>query len=65
MDVRWRLADEITENVGVSRDTVYAWLNKREMLAPRERRLWKLNKAEDHERVPFDGAADVSYGCAA
>lgn len=46
MDDRWLSVDEIAEYLGVSRDTVYAWLNKRDMPGHKVGRLWKFKRVE-------------------
>ena len=46
MDDRWFSVDEIAEYLGVSRDTVYAWLNKREMPGHKVGRLWEFKRVE-------------------
>lgn len=46
MEDRWLSVDEIAEYLGVSRDTVYNWINGREMPAHRIGRFWKFKRDE-------------------
>ena len=46
MEDRWLSVDEIAEYLGVSRDTVYNWINDREMPAHRIGRFWKFKRDE-------------------
>lgn len=43
---RWYSMKEICEYLGVSRDTVLAWIEKREMPATKTGRLWKFKISE-------------------
>ena len=61
MDDRWFSVDEIAEYLGVSRDTVYAWLNKREMPGHKVGRLWKFKRAEVDAWVRDGGAAELGH----
>lgn len=58
MPERWLSVEEIAEYLGVSKDTVYAWINKRNMPAHRIGRLWKFKSEEIDEWVRSGGAAE-------
>jgi excisionase family DNA binding protein len=46
MQDRWLSVDEIAEYLGISRDTVYTWLNTRDLPGHRIGRLWKFKRDE-------------------
>lgn len=58
MTDRWLSVEEIAGYLGVSKDTVYAWINKRNMPAHRIGRLWKFKSEEIDEWVRSGGAAE-------
>lgn len=58
MSDRWLSVEEIAEYLGVSKDTVYAWISKRNMPAHRIGRLWKFKTEEVDEWVRSVGAAE-------
>ncbi|MBY8951559.1 helix-turn-helix domain-containing protein [Pseudomonas carnis] len=60
MTDRWYSVDEIAEHLGVSKDTVYAWIAKRSMPAHKVGRLWKFQKVEVDTWVKAGGASDES-----
>jgi excisionase family DNA binding protein len=55
---RWLSVEEIAAYLGVSRDTVYAWINKKNMPSHRVGRLWKFKTEEVDSWVRSGGAAD-------
>lgn len=55
---RWLGVEEIAEHLGVSKDTVYAWIAKRSMPAHRVGRLWKFQKQEVDAWIKKGGASD-------
>ncbi|RLW68451.1 MAG: transcriptional regulator [spirochete symbiont of Stewartia floridana] len=52
-------ADEICRHLGVSKDTVYKWIDKHGMPAHRMGRLWKSKKEQVDAWVEVGGAASV------
>lgn len=57
---RWLSVEEIAEYLGVSKDTIYAWINKRNMPAHRIGRFWKFKTDEVDVWVRSGGAADMA-----
>lgn len=58
MSDRWLSVEGIAEHLGVSKDTIYAWILRREMPAHRIGRLWKFKTAEVDEWVKSGSAAE-------
>ena len=58
MTDRWLSVEEIAEYLGVSKDTVYAWIGKRHMPAHRIGRLWTFKASEVDGWVRSGGAAE-------
>ncbi|MBK7767398.1 MAG: helix-turn-helix domain-containing protein [Sulfuritalea sp.] len=56
MSDRWLSVEEIAEHLGVSKDTVYAWIPKKSMPAHRVGRLWKFQKVEVDVWIKAGGA---------
>lgn len=46
LDDRWLSVEEISQYLGVKRDTIYKWLENRKMPAHNVGRLWKFQKKE-------------------
>ena len=56
---RWYSMKEITEHLGVSRDTVLNWIEKRNMPAVKIGRLWKFKISEVDAWIK-EGNADAA-----
>lgn len=54
---RWLSVEEIGSHLGVSKETIYRWLDKGKIPAHRVGRLWKF-KASEVDRWIRDGGAD-------
>lgn len=51
MEDRWLSVEEIAGYLGVKRDTVYKWIDRRNLPAHKVGRLWKFRKEEIDEWV--------------
>lgn len=59
---RWLSVEEIAAYLGVSKDTVYAWIAKKGMPAHRVGRPWKFQRDEVDAWVKAGGANDNKTG---
>lgn len=55
---RWLSVDEIARHLGIKRETVYLWIDRRGLPAHKLGRLWKFQVAEVDEWVRSGGAAE-------
>lgn len=55
---RWYSLKEICEYLGVSRDTIFKWIDTKAMPAHRMGRLWKFKIAEVDEWIKAGSAAE-------
>ena len=53
---RWLSVDEIAAYLGIKRDTVYVWIERRDLPAHKVGRLWKFKKDEVDKWVRSGGA---------
>ncbi len=51
IDDRWLSVDEIAAYLGVKRDTVYKWIERKRLPAHKVGRLWKFSRREVDEWV--------------
>jgi excisionase family DNA binding protein len=54
---RWLPVDEIAENLGVSKDTVYTWVANKNMRGHKGGRLWTFKTSEIDEWMRTGGAS--------
>ncbi len=55
---KWSSLEEIAEHLGVSKDTIYRWIAKKQMPAHKVGKLWKFKISEVDEWVIKGEAAD-------
>jgi len=55
---RWLSLEEIAEHLGVSKDTIYRWIAKKQMPANKVGKLWKFKISEVDEWVVKGEASD-------
>lgn len=53
---KWSNLDEVSEHLGVSKDTIYRWIAKKKMPAHKVGRHWKFKISEIDEWVINGGA---------
>ncbi|WP_435821860.1 helix-turn-helix domain-containing protein [Micromonospora taraxaci] len=53
----WLSADDIAAHLGVTKDTVYAWIAEKGMPAHKLGRLWKFQASDVDEWVRSGGAS--------
>ncbi|GBQ80072.1 hypothetical protein AA13595_0213 [Gluconacetobacter johannae DSM 13595] len=58
MSGRWMSVEEMAGYLGVSKDTIYGWIAKREMPAHKVGRLWKFKSDEVDSWVRAGKASD-------
>ncbi|WP_334050846.1 helix-turn-helix domain-containing protein [Alteromonas gracilis] len=62
MTERWLSVEEIAIHLGVSKDTVYAWRDKKGLPAHRIGRFWKFKANEVDDWVRSGSASDATDG---
>jgi len=58
MEDRWLSVDEIASYLGVSRDTIYRWIEERDLPGKKIGRFWKFKRDEVDAWVDDGKAAD-------
>lgn len=56
---RWLSVEEIAVHLGISKETVYRWLEKEKIPAHRVGRLWKFKASEVDQWIVAGGAESV------
>jgi excisionase family DNA binding protein len=59
MDDRWLSVEEIAEHLGVTKDSVYRWIDRRALPAHKVGKLWKFKKDEVDEWVRSGDAREL------
>lgn len=58
MSERWLSVVEIAEHLGVSKETIYRWLEKGKIPSHRVGKLWKFKASEVDNWITSGGAKD-------
>lgn len=58
MEDRWLSVDEIAVYLGITRDTIYRWIDSKNIPVHRLGRRWKFRKEEVDDWVKSGGADD-------
>jgi excisionase family DNA binding protein len=61
----WVSVDQISEHRGVTRDSIYRWIDRKNLPANRVGRLWKFKVSEVDDWVRAGGADEEKHGDAA
>lgn len=56
----WVSVDQIAEHLGVTRDSIYRWIDRKNLPAHRVGRLWKFKVSDVDEWVRASGADEVN-----
>lgn len=56
----WSSVDDVATHLGVAKDSVYRWIERRNLPAHKIGRLWKFKLSEVDAWVVAGGAADTS-----
>ena len=59
---RWVSVDDVAAHLGVTKDSVYRWIDKRGLPAHKIGRLWKCKLSEVDAWVEAGGASDEPQG---
>jgi excisionase family DNA binding protein len=63
MSDRWMSVEEIGAYLGISKDTVYTWVNERRMPGHKVGRFWKFKTDEVDGWIRAGGAATMASQC--
>ncbi len=61
MDDKWLSVDEIADSLGVKRDTIYKWINRKQLPGHKAGRLWKFRK-KDVDGWILNGKSESAAG---
>ena len=60
VETRWLSVDEIAAYLGVGRETIYSWIDKRDLPAHRVGRFWKFQKEDVDNWIKSGKAGDMT-----
>lgn len=55
---RWVSVDDVAKHLGIAKDTVYRWIDKKALPAHRVGRLWKFKLTQVDAWIEAGGAAE-------
>lgn len=55
---KWSSLEEVAEHIGVSKDTIYRWISKKQLPAKKIGRLWKFKISEVDDWVDKGGSEE-------
>ena len=58
----WMSVDQIAEHLGVTRDSIYRWIDRKGLPAHRVGRLWKFQVSEVDDWLRYGGADEAQRG---
>ena len=56
---RWLSVEEIAAHLGISKETIYRWIEREKIPAHRVGRLWKFKASEVDQWITTGGAATI------
>jgi excisionase family DNA binding protein len=56
----WTSVDDVARHLGVAKDSIYRWIDRRNLPGHRIGRLWKFKLSEVDDWVRAGGANDVT-----
>jgi excisionase family DNA binding protein len=59
VDERWHSVEDLCEHLGIARDTVYRWIDRRGLPAHKIGKLWKFRLSEVDAWVVTGGADEA------
>ena len=54
----WASVDDVAKHLGIAKDTVYRWIESKDMPAHKVGRLWKFKLSQVDAWIEAGGAAD-------
>ena len=61
LEERWRSVEEVVEYLGVKRDTLYKWIERKAFPAHKAGRLWRFRFSEVDDWIRSNGKHKTSF----